>query len=25
VTVTPEVQPGPRFVLIPELENAWGR
>jgi 8-oxo-dGTP pyrophosphatase MutT (NUDIX family) len=23
VTVTPEVQPGPRFVLIPELENAW--
>jgi recombination protein RecT len=23
VTVTPEVQPGPRFVLLPELENAW--
>jgi recombination protein RecT len=23
VTVTPEVQPGPRFVLVPELENAW--
>jgi 8-oxo-dGTP pyrophosphatase MutT (NUDIX family) len=23
VTVTPEVQPGPEFVLIPELENAW--
>ena len=23
VTVTPDVQPGPRFVLIPELENAW--
>ena len=23
VTVTPEVQPGPQFVMIPELENAW--
>ena len=23
VTVTPEVQPGPTFVLIPELENVW--
>ena len=23
VTVTPEVQPGPEFVLIPELDNAW--
>ncbi len=23
VTVTPEVQPGPKFVMIPELENAW--
>ena len=23
VTVTPEVQPGPRFVMIPELEGAW--
>ena len=23
VTVTPEVQPGPRFLMIPELENAW--
>ncbi len=23
VTVSPEVQPGPHFVLIPELENAW--
>jgi 8-oxo-dGTP pyrophosphatase MutT (NUDIX family) len=23
VTVTPDVQPGPRFVLVPELENAW--
>lgn len=23
VTVTPEVQPGPTFVMIPELENAW--
>jgi 8-oxo-dGTP pyrophosphatase MutT (NUDIX family) len=23
VTVTPEVQPGPLFVMIPELENAW--
>ena len=23
VTVTPEVQPGPHFVMIPELENAW--
>jgi 8-oxo-dGTP pyrophosphatase MutT (NUDIX family) len=23
VTVTPEVQPGPSFVLMPELENAW--
>jgi 8-oxo-dGTP pyrophosphatase MutT (NUDIX family) len=23
VTVSPEVQPGPRFLLIPELENAW--
>jgi 8-oxo-dGTP pyrophosphatase MutT (NUDIX family) len=23
VTITPEVQPGPQFVLIPELENAW--
>jgi 8-oxo-dGTP pyrophosphatase MutT (NUDIX family) len=23
VTVTPDVQPGPRFVLIPELEDAW--
>ena len=22
-TVTPEVQPGPNFVMIPELENAW--
>jgi 8-oxo-dGTP pyrophosphatase MutT (NUDIX family) len=22
-TVTPEVQPGPTFVMIPELENAW--
>ncbi len=22
-TVTPDVQPGPRFVLIPEMENAW--
>ncbi len=22
-TVTPEVQPGPSFVMIPELENAW--
>jgi 8-oxo-dGTP pyrophosphatase MutT (NUDIX family) len=23
VTVSPEVQPGPAFVLVPELENAW--
>ncbi|MEA2688779.1 MAG: hypothetical protein QOD51_1386 [Candidatus Eremiobacteraeota bacterium] len=23
VTVTPDVQPGPTFILIPELENAW--
>lgn len=23
VTVTPEVQPGPTFVLIPELEDLW--
>jgi len=23
VTVSPDVQPGPRFVLIEELENAW--
>jgi recombination protein RecT len=23
VTVTPEVQPGPTFVMIAELENAW--
>jgi len=23
VTVTPDVQPGPRFVLVPDLENAW--
>ena len=23
VTVSPEVQPGPHFVLVPELENAW--
>lgn len=23
VTVSPEVQPGPEFVLVPELENAW--
>ncbi len=23
VTVTPEVQPGPTFVMISELENAW--
>ena len=23
VTVTPEVQPGPLFLMIPELENAW--
>jgi 8-oxo-dGTP pyrophosphatase MutT (NUDIX family) len=23
VTVTPEVQPGPLFVMIPELEDAW--
>jgi 8-oxo-dGTP pyrophosphatase MutT (NUDIX family) len=23
VTVTPDVQPGPRFLLIQELENAW--
>jgi 8-oxo-dGTP pyrophosphatase MutT (NUDIX family) len=23
VTVTPEVQPGPKFVMISELENAW--
>jgi 8-oxo-dGTP pyrophosphatase MutT (NUDIX family) len=23
VTVTPEVQPGPQFVMIAELENAW--
>ena len=23
VTVSPDVQPGPRFVLIPELEDAW--
>ena len=23
VTVSPDVQPGPQFVLIPELENAW--
>jgi 8-oxo-dGTP pyrophosphatase MutT (NUDIX family) len=23
VTVTPEVQPGPKFIMIPELENAW--
>lgn len=23
VTVSPEVQPGPLFVLVPELENAW--
>jgi 8-oxo-dGTP pyrophosphatase MutT (NUDIX family) len=23
VTVSPDVQPGPRFLLIPELENAW--
>lgn len=23
VTVSPEVQPGPNFVLVPELENAW--
>jgi 8-oxo-dGTP pyrophosphatase MutT (NUDIX family) len=23
VTITPEVQPGPKFILVPELENAW--
>ena len=23
VTVTPEVQPGPKFIMISELENAW--
>ncbi len=23
VTVSPDVQPGPRFLLVPELENAW--
>ena len=23
VTVSPEVQPGPEFLLVPELENAW--
>ncbi len=23
VTVSPEVQPGPDFILVPELENAW--
>jgi 8-oxo-dGTP pyrophosphatase MutT (NUDIX family) len=23
VTVTPEVQPGPKFIMIPELENGW--
>ncbi len=23
VTVSPDVQPGPRFILVPELENAW--
>lgn len=23
VTVTPEVQPGPHFIMIAELENAW--
>lgn len=23
VTVSPDVQPGPQFVLVPELENAW--
>ena len=23
VTVTPEVQPGPLFLMVPELENAW--
>ena len=23
VTVSPEVQPGPHFVLVPDLENAW--
>ena len=23
VTVSPEVQPGPEFVIVPELENAW--
>jgi 8-oxo-dGTP pyrophosphatase MutT (NUDIX family) len=23
VTVSPDVQPGPKFLLIPELENAW--
>jgi 8-oxo-dGTP pyrophosphatase MutT (NUDIX family) len=23
VTVSPDVQPGPHFVLVPELENAW--
>ncbi|MDB5028634.1 MAG: fold metallo-hydrolase [Candidatus Eremiobacteraeota bacterium] len=23
VTVTPDVQPGPTFVLVPELENGW--
>ena len=23
VTVSPDVQPGPTFILMPELENAW--
>ena len=23
VTVSPDVQPGPSFILVPELENAW--
>jgi recombination protein RecT len=23
VTVSPDVQPGPTFLLVPELENAW--
>ncbi len=23
VTVSPDVQPGPHFILVPELENAW--
>jgi 8-oxo-dGTP pyrophosphatase MutT (NUDIX family) len=23
VTVSPDVQPGPKFILVPELENAW--